>query len=326
MNKWEKVVRLHRLLASSRYPAPKDAILRELECSEATFHRVRAFLCDTLGAPLAFDQTRGGYCYRAGDTENRFELPGLWFSADELSALMGFDQAMESLQQGYFSELFHPLRSRLEKLLSAQRIRLADLRERIKIVPIQSCAIDAALFRTIAGAVIRRRRLRIRHAKLTDDAATQRVISPQTLVRYRDNWYVDAYCHTRNGLRTFALERIKSAERAPGRALRVAPAKLRAFFADSYGIFTGKATNTAEIIFRGPAGRIAESRPWHPHQQGRRTADGAYIVRIPYAEDRELLMDILRWGADAEVVSPPELRQKAAAMLASALRNYEKNI
>lgn len=64
-------------------------------------------------------------------------------------------------------------------------------------------------FQTVAGAVLQRRRLAIRYHGRSADRVTDREISPQRIAHYRDNWYLDAWCHQADGLRTFAPERLR---------------------------------------------------------------------------------------------------------------------
>ena len=56
-----------------------------------------------------------------------------------------------------------------------------------------------------------RGRVRIRYYSRARDQETDRLVSPQRLVHYRDNWYLDAWCHAKNGLRSFALDAILDA-------------------------------------------------------------------------------------------------------------------
>jgi len=323
MDKWEKIVLFHRLLSRSRYSIPKEKILSELECSEATFHRIRSFMQSNLGAPIVFDRRYGGYRYdKTGDEP--FELPGLWFTRNEIEALLCLDHAVESMQGSFFGDILAPVKKRFEPLLKAQKTHMAALRDRIRIVPIQSRQIDETLFRTVAGAVMRGKLLRIEHAKLPDETPTSRIISPQALVRYRDNWYVDAFCHLRNELRTFALNRIESAEPAKGKFRKVPAEKIRAFYADSYGIFTGPADKKAVIDFSGTAAREVSNEQWHPKQQGEWVDDKTFRLTVPYGHSRELVMDILRWGSDAEVIGPKELRETIKTTVAGMQKKYGK--
>jgi predicted DNA-binding transcriptional regulator YafY len=67
---------------------------------------------------------------------------------------------------------------------------------------------------------------------------------------------------------------------------------------------------------------VAQER-WHSAQQGRFLEDGRYELRVPYRDPRELIMDILKYGADVEVVAPEGLRQAVTAELREALARYE---
>lgn len=53
-------------------------------------------------------------------------------------------------------------------------------------------------------------------------------ISPQRLVHYRDNWYLDAWCHLRNDLRRFSVDAIQRVKVLRDKARNVAEAKLLA--------------------------------------------------------------------------------------------------
>jgi predicted DNA-binding transcriptional regulator YafY len=323
MDKWEKVVLFHRLLSRSKYSVPLKTILDELGCSEATFHRIRGFMRSSLGAPIVFNRNYGGYSYDKTDGQT-FELPGFWLTKDEIEALLCLDNAVESMHEGFFSDLLDPVRKRFEPLLKAQRTTLNTLRERIKILSIGSRDCDREIFRTIAAAVVRRRRIAITHRPLEDDEPLKRVVSPQALVRYRDNWYVDAFCHLRKHLRTFALNRIESAGPAKGKFRKVPAGKMQAFYADSYGIFTGPADKKAVIDFTGTAAREVSNEQWHPKQKGEWFNDKTFRLAVPYGHSRELVMDILRWGEEAEVKGPEELRKTVKSKIKGMMKKYRK--
>ena len=61
---------------------------------------------------------------------------------------------------------------------------------------------------------------------------------------------------------------------------------------------------------------------WYPEQQGRFLEDGSYELQIPYSVTHELVMDILKYGPDVEVVEPEGLREEVVARLQSALGRY----
>lgn len=248
MVQWEKITDLNRILSASRSYRPRDELAEELRCSRATFYRLIAILRDVFEAPL--ERKGDGYKYNLKEGE-KFELPGLWFKTEELECLICLEAIASSLQKGYLTEAFSAFRARLERLLKAQKISLSNWRERFKVIPIASRKTDNQVFQTIAEAVLHRNLLKINYQKLTQDKPESRLISPQTLLRYRDNWYVDSWCHESNELRTFALNRISKAEVRSAKAKEIPRKELDAFFSESYGIFTGPALQTAKILFTG---------------------------------------------------------------------------
>ncbi|MFM9979277.1 MAG: helix-turn-helix transcriptional regulator, partial [Burkholderiales bacterium] len=144
----------------------------------------------------------------------------------------------------------------------------------------------------------------------------------QHLVHYRGNWYVDAWCHKAEGVRSFSLDAIRSADLLDDKAKDVPKAELDLHFQSGYGIFAGKDVQWAKLRFTAERARWVSGEDWHPKQKASFEADGSYLLEVPYADDRELLMDILKFGPDVEVVAPAALRTKVKAALKAALGRY----
>ena len=161
------------------------------------------------------------------------------------------------------------------------------------------------------------------YAKSTD-SHTSREVSPQRLVHYRENWYLDAYCHLRKGLRTFALDRILSAHELETTCDSVAEEELDEHYASAYGIFAGRANKTAVLRFTAERARWVADERWHPRQVGQFLTDGRYELSFPYRDDRELVMDVLRHGPHVEVVAPQTLRDEVIMQLGAGLKQYQQ--
>jgi predicted DNA-binding transcriptional regulator YafY len=157
------------------------------------------------------------------------------------------------------------------------------------------------------------------------DRPTERVVSRQRLVHYRDNWFMDAWCHLRKGLRTFSIDRVRDAEELAAPARDIPEADLDAHFTSSYGIFSGRATKSARLRFSAERARWVADERLHPSQAGQYLMDGRYELRVPYRDERELVMDILRHGPHVEVISPPELRAELERQLRAGLATYRGN-
>lgn len=323
MDRYERILTLHRILKSARYPVAFAQIKDELGCSRATVYRDIAFLRDALGAPIEGgegDEATFRYADGEGD---RFELPGLWLTSDELAALLALNELLDRSDPGVLAGALAPFRARMERLLSDHASGRSLPVDRIRVLASGSRRLDQGAFRVVASALLNRQRLKFGYRARSTDASTERVVSPQRLAHYRDNWYLDAWDHSRDALRSFALDRIKSPVALDEPALDRDAAELDAHLASSYGIFSGAPKAWATIRFSPHAARWVADEHWHSQQQGTRLPDGRYELKLPYSNSRELLMDVLRYGADAEVVAPVSLREEMKIMLQLALGAYQ---
>jgi predicted DNA-binding transcriptional regulator YafY len=311
------------LLLKERSPVSFAVFKEELGMSPASVKRDLQYMRDRFNAPIEYDRDMNGYRFGRPRSGPRYELPGLWFSADEAYALVTMQSLLAELQPGLLEPHVGPLRERLQGILGTGEHTWRDVEKRIRVFQPERRGSRGEHFGTIAKAVLGRARLWIRHYNRGENRETEREVSPQRLVHYRDNWYLDAYCHLREGLRSFAVDAIRAAELRDGRAKAVPDGELDEHLGSSYGIFAGRPKATAALKFTARAARWAAARTWHPHQKERTEKDGSYVVEVPYAEDRELLMDILHYGADVEVLGPPALREKVKAELEKARSNYE---
>ncbi|TLY46866.1 MAG: YafY family transcriptional regulator, partial [Gammaproteobacteria bacterium] len=306
MDRYERILTLHRILKSARYPVSLAKLLDELGCSRATAYRDIAFLRDALGAPIESDGENAAFRYAADEAE-RFELPGLWLTSEELQALLALNELVGRTGPGVLASALAPFRSRIDRLLSARRFPL----ERIRVIGYGTRKVDEATFRHVASAVLERRRLKFKYRARSTDQPTEREVSPQRLTHYRDNWYLDAFDHARNALRSFALDRVKGAQLREDAAVDHDEAELNQHLASSYGIFSGPPKAWATLRFSPHTARWVADEHWHSQQQGAWLGDGRYELKVPYSNSKELLMDVLKYGPDVEVVAPLSLREEA---------------
>ena len=234
-------------------------------------------------------------------------------------------QLLEQAQPGLLDSQFKPLKERINKLRAAEHLGSGEIAKRVRILRMAGRNVSSEHFQTAAGALLQRKRLQIRYQSRETGQETQREISPQRLIHYRDNWYLDAWCHTRQALRSFAAERIRAARMLEQPADDTPEDELDAHFGGSYGIFAGAPKHTAILRFTPSRARWVAEERWHPQQASRFLEDGSYELHIPYSDPRELVMDVLKYGADVEVVAPETLRGMVAEKLREAWKKYEKS-
>ena len=320
MDRLERFYKIDTLL-KERKLVPFSALEEALGTSRAGVKRDLAYMRDRFNAPIEYDRERNGYFFGKPRSGPRYELPGLWFNAGEAYALLSMQALLAELQPGLLEPHIAPLQERLHAILGGEPA-WKDIAARIRIFKPERRESQAAHFSTIAGALLRRLRVWIRHYNRKEDRVTEREISPQRLVHYRDNWYVDAYCHVREDLRSFAVDAIRDVELRESRAKEVPKAELDEHLAGGYGIFAGRKVEWATLEFTPEAARWVSAQSWHPKQRARVEKDGSYVLEVPYADDRELVMEILKYGADVEVIAPPALRDKVRLQLGKARERY----
>jgi predicted DNA-binding transcriptional regulator YafY len=321
MDRTERFYKICRALEKGA-AIPATKFINELEISRATFHRDIEYLQSRFNAPIIYDRRNRGYHFDPNAPQ--FTLPGVWFTATEVESLLTINKMLSELQPDLLGAYINPIQERIGKLLERRNSTYEEVRSRIRILAMANRNAEANYFELISHAVLERKRLQFMYYSRGRNEIIQRHVSPQRLVHYRDNWYLDAYDHQRNALRTFSLDAIKELKVLEQKARNIADKRLNTELGSSYGIFAGKNTQTAVLRFTPFRSRWVALEHWHPEQKGEMQPDGSYLLRIPYSDDRELLMDILKYGEEVEVVGPKELREKVQNKLQQAAQNYAK--
>ncbi|SHN27894.1 YafY family protein [Rhizobacter sp. OV335] len=328
MDRTERFYKIE-LLLRSRGCVGFDALLAELDISPATLKRDLQYLRDRLSAPIVYDRFENGYRFEHGDTQAlpgaRHELPGVWFSEKEIHALLTMHQLMAGLDDdGVLSRHLQPMVDKLQGMLGADESEARELMRRVRMIVTARRRTPSRHFELLGSALVQRKRIWLRYFKRTDRSTSEREVSPQRLVNYRNTWYLDAWCHASDGLRRFALDAVQEARPLDTRARHVAVKDLEAALDAGYGIYsgTGSALKWATLVFEPDAAQWVANEEWHPQQKARWLDDGRYELQVPYSDPTELTMDILRHGDSVVVAGDKALAAAIAARLAKAAARY----
>lgn len=318
--------RLHRIkyLIQARQCVPLNDFLEELEISKATFKRDLEYLRSRMNANIVYDRMDGGYKFESTSTAGeKIELPGLWFSEEEATALVITQSLLAGLDQGgLLGPHLEPLQNIIDGILGRSETTTKELRKRLKVFGMSARKSSVEHFEAIGSALLKRNRLNIEYYAKGRNETTSRDVSPQRLIYYRDNWYLDGYCHLRKELRSFSMDGIQKAIILNQKADEVSEKNLDEYFGESYGIFSGKSTQKAKLRFTPERARWVSAETWHKHQKAGFDKDGYYVLEFEYNQDPELVMDILKHGSEVEVMSPASLRKRVKDELTKTLKNY----
>jgi predicted DNA-binding transcriptional regulator YafY len=330
MAKSESIALLFSILKQSRYPVAKKTLEEKLECSTATVERYIQALRDTYMLNVVYDRELKGYHFEH-DEEVDIDLPSHLFTTQEINALLLIEQIINNLEPGLLESDTKALKEHLavirekfsgsKELLGGNRIRMINIGKRqgnIKYLTL------------VMQAVLQGKQISIRYGgrsgekshiqKMTEGLS--RTLSPQRLTHYRDNWYLDAWCHSQNALRTFALERINDLEIQKMPRKTLSHDALNEHYGQTFGIFGGEVKGTAQLKFTPHRSQWVAEEVWHKDQKGKWLDDGSYQLEIPYGSDLELIGDILKYGDQVEVLAPPSLRERVAEQVKNLVEMY----
>ncbi|CAN5706981.1 WYL domain-containing protein [soil metagenome] len=302
MGKTERFYKIETIIRHRGSVSFED-LIDELEVSPATLKRDLQYLRDRLNAPIEYDRLSNGYRMTENVRGNRHELPGLWFSENELYSLLTVHQLLAGLDaQGLISRHIQPLQDRIHQLLGSGESEPRELMQRVKIVGSARRPVPSRFFELMGAALMKRLRVQMRYHSRSRAASSERKVSPQRLVHYRSTWYLDAWCHDSGGLRRFALDSVEDAHLLETRAIDVPLAEIEAELDGGYGIFTGGQVQWATLVFSAAAARWVSREEWHADQRAEWLPDGRYQLQLPYADATELAMDVLRHGDQVSVM------------------------
>ncbi|KNZ34031.1 MAG: DNA-binding protein [Methylibium sp. NZG] len=322
MSQTERLYKLKSLLDAGQCLG-KARLLEELEASPATLKRDLAHLRDSMNAPIVFDRDRGGWRLDRGATVvgTQYELPGLWLSAEKIHALLNMQHLLAHLDAGgLLAPHIEPMMKRLRQMLVAPGKGAPthqELTRRIHVQTVGARKLHLPHFQSVGTALLRRQRLQIEYHGRGRNQAQQREVSPQRLIHYRDNWYLDAWCHLRQALRSFSgsVDAIRSVQVLDQKAIDVPETELDTELGTGYGIFAGREVQWAHLRFSPERARWVAAETWQPNQKGRFDGDGCWLLELPYADPRELVMDILRHVPEVGVLGPAGLREAVGEKL-----------
>ena len=324
MDRTERFYRIDTLLRE-RGVVPIKTFLEELEISRATFRRDLEYLRDRLHAPIEWDRGARGYRLTTpAPAAPRYALPGLWLNEAEIRALLALRELLEKVHPGLLGPHVEPLIDRARELLGGGGEASSEVVRRVRILHAPRREVRSAEFGAICEALLARRRVRVVHYSRPRDETLERTLSPQRLVHYRENWYLDAWCHLRNALRSFALDCVRHAATVDEPAREIADFTLDRDLGAGYGIFAGGGRpRIAHLRFSEVQARWVADEIWHSRQEGAFDSGGRYELKVPYTDSRELVMNILKHGAEVEVLGPPALRAEVADAFRAACRLYD---
>ena len=164
---------------------------------------------------------------------------------------------------------------------------------------------DRGPYAVLAQAAAMRERVCIEYQGLGDDEPRARTIEPLAMQHERGVWYVHAFCRKAGALRTFRLDRIRTAE------------PTGAHFTPHHFDATGAVLPSEDLpraIVAFAPGIAPPEREWPGSRVIRTDAPGT-IVEVPYAGTAWIAREVASYLGDAVVLEPFEVREAVASFV-----------
>jgi proteasome accessory factor B len=312
----ERMMRIHHEIASGKYPNA-TTLARDLEVSTKSVQRDLEFMRDRLNLPLAYSGAHRGFYY----TEPVSSFPTLQITEGELVALLIAEKALEQYRGTNFEK---PLVSALKKMAAqlpdTVSFNIAEWDQTISFRTSAEPILNLEIFDALAKATAARRQLRFNYRKPGQQKPEPRVVDPYHLANINGEWFLFAFDHAREDIRTFVPARISAVAQTGKTFSRPEKFSLEKRLHDSFGVVSGEGEFNVVIRFDAfAAGYIREKR-WHSSQELRELRDGGAELRMKLSSLAEVQRWVLSWGGHAKVISPKvlanEVRKAARRMLA----------
>jgi len=310
----KRLEQLDQILQDRRSPITVEQLMDQLNCSKATVYRRINELKTHYQAPILQDDEHRYYY----DKQANFALPGIRFTAEEAQGLLMAADILNKLQGDNLSAPIARIIQAISELLAEQGITNQKL---IQFIPTMVRKPQPAIFLTVLTAMQKNKKVQIEYRSRRGQHS-ERLVSPQHLSYYKNNWYLDAWCHRQDGLRLFALELIEIATVDVERSFLLEKQQLREHYANSYGLFAGDANNQAKIRIDLSKAPWVNNQIWHSRQKTISQDNQSLVIEIPYHHSAELISDILQLGSAAEILAPKELRNEIQKELQHNLHQY----
>ena len=314
---FERFVWFDGQIRRERYP--NTATLAErFGCSARTAQRGIEYFRDRLGAPLHYNHSKRGYCY----TDPSFMLPVMRLTESELVALLASHKLLTDAAAGPLGEELARVTAKLDSLLCRNLPAGVDPERAFSFRWQGFSPGEPLVFQQLATALLARCPVSFCYYSPATSACTMRTAEPHHMLNYMGAWHVIAFCRLRSEWRDFHLSRISMIKLEDDVFSQRGEEEWRPFLEDTFGIFQNRRRFQVTIRFTAERARWVRDEIWHPDQHQQTLEDGGLLLTLPVSHEVEIIREVLKHGAHAEITEPGWLREKVREEILSMVKNY----
>ncbi len=290
---------IDREINTGRFPNCGN-LAEEYEVSRKTIQRDLDYMRYQLDAPLEYSAKHRGYYY----TEKNYKLPAIDIKESDLFAVYLADKLLIQYEG---TAIYNSLCSVFKKIEDSLPNKIAfdpgNEPSRFTVFPPSNTIIKPGIWETVTSAIRLSRKFEV-HYQTPGSEPSKRTLDPYHGVRFEGDWYVVAFCHLRQEIRTFSFARMLSAKLLPDTFEIPASFDFHKLSGSHFGIHWGKDEVDVKIHFNKAVAGFLKERKWHPTQRIEENPDGSAVLSLRVNHLLELKRWVLSWGSMAQVLEP----------------------
>lgn len=226
-------------------------------------------------------------------------------------------------QKGLLDTSTQALEKLMARLPEGLMNRLGNIGERVEIdvSPAVDYSAKGPLFKAIDRAIQESNILRIDYYSFSRDKVTTREVDPYKLVFKDGFWYLVAYCHRRNEVRVFRVDRIRCFSVTTEHFVPQPDFNFEKYMGAAWQMERGEEFRF-KVRFFGKAARFIKETTFHPSQLITEEPAGTIIFSARAGGMRSVLRWVLTFGDEAEVLEPEALRSMVAEVMVAGVSRY----
>jgi predicted DNA-binding transcriptional regulator YafY len=317
--KINRILKIDDAIRAKTYPNA-TTLAEQLEVTTRTILRDIEYLRDMYSAPIEYDYNKRGFYY----TEENFFIKSIILTEGELFSVALFDQMLEQYRN---SPLEKQLRAIFDKILKSlpENVTLETIfsPSQTSFIPDAPVSIDPDVFEKIFTALKKRVTFSGEYRSLSRRDYIPHTLDPYHAVYHRGYWYVIAYSHDNDEIRTYLFSRFRKISLGKRKFALPADFDTSRYFDRQMGVLnTGGKTYTFEFILDKQIGMYAAERFYHNTQTVEQRPDGSVYVKFTTSQIAEVLRWALSQGDMIKVLSPPEFVETVKEKLKKAAKKY----
>lgn len=315
-----RIMEIDRRVRGGEYPHP-DQLAVELEVARRVIFNDRVYMLNVLGAPLDYSREHKGWYY----TEKNWILPTAMVTRGELLAfLLAVEAAQRQLGSALESELTAAIEKMGRGLGDKIAVDLAMLNRHFTFASLPAARAEPKTLLFLYQAIDAQQIVEMEYFSAHRNRKSRRCVEPHHLYNCGGDWYVFAFDRIKNKMLTFNAARIEHLKLLEKTFIRQSDFCATQFLQSGFRAETGAQEYSVTIRFDAVQAPYLRERTWHSTQRIEELQDSGVLMSFRASGLGEIARWVLQYGAHAEVLSPPELREKVASQLREAARMYAR--